>query len=196
MRKNLLIPEVLTRFHNAESVVDKKRILKENETGGLLYCLRYAFCPGIKFDVNCPEYNGSIRPAGTDFASLQAEARRLYIFTDSYKLVTRERKMEILLQILESVNVTEARLLEQVIKQDIKINGLTADLVEEVFPGLLEYRSPDGKTMAPYISSGTQKENPFVGVTETDPTFGVMAPKEVKPKTIREKKVKAKTESE
>ncbi len=137
MRKNLLISEALTSVHNATNDEDRKKILKNQETPGLLSILRYAFCPSIVFDCGIPDYNPSVRPAGTDYASLQAEARKLYIFTEDYQKVTAQRKRELLLQILESINMSEARVVAQVLQKKLTVNGLTPELVESVFPGLL-----------------------------------------------------------
>ena len=140
MRKDLLLSEVLTRVHNSPSVPEKVKILKSFETPGLLHILKYAFGPNLEFDTGVPDYNPSIRPAGTDYASLQGEARRLYIFVKDYQKVTPQRKRELLLQILESINVTEAKLLVQIINKNIKVDGLTPELVNTAFPGLLDYR--------------------------------------------------------
>lgn len=159
MRKNLLLSEVLTAVHNSPEA-EKKAVLKSYETPGLLTILRYAYCPQIEFDCGIPEYNPSIRPAGTDLAGLQTESRRLYIFTKDYQKVTPQRKRELLLQILESVNVTESKLLCQVLQKNVKVKGLTPELIEETFPGLLAHK--EGNSWKQYKSlagSSTEKQD-------------------------------------
>ena len=203
VRKDLLLSEVLTRVHNAPSEDKKAEILKEFETPGLLRILKYAFGPNIVFDCNVTEYNPSIRPAGMDYASLQGEARRLYIFTKDFQTVSPQRKREILLQILESVNLTEAKLLTQVLAKDVKVNGLTPELIDRVFPGLLHYRTKDGKTWVKYpdgtalqtktIDSNELFNSPasVAPVLQGGPFYGTVSePAEVKIKTPKPSKNK------
>lgn len=158
MRKDLLLSEVLTKVHNAPTELEKGKILRVYETKGLLNILKYAFGPNIEFDCRVTEYNPSNRPAGMDYANLQAEARRLYIFTKDYQKVSPQRKREILLNILESINVTEAKLLQQILDKDIKVNGLTPVLIDKVFPGLLHYKNENG-TWVKYPDGSESKEN-------------------------------------
>ncbi len=141
MRKNLLVSEVLTRVNNASSDDERIKILKDFETHALLYVLRNSFTPQITFDeIGVPEYNQSRQAIGLDFSSLHQEARRIYVLADDFKKITVARKREIFLQILEAIHASEARLLEQVVKKEIKVKGLTPELVEKTFPGLLSWQ--------------------------------------------------------
>lgn len=152
-----LLTEVLTMVHNASTLDDKKQILKAAETPALLHVLRHAFCPQIEFDVEVPEYFSSSVPPGLTYANLNGEARRLYIFTKDYTKITPYRKRELLLQILESIDESEARLLIQVINKDIKVKGLDASLVESTFPGLLAWK---GQLWKPETSqNGSSQSN-------------------------------------
>ncbi len=146
-----LLPEVLTQIHNIKDPVIKSQILKANETPGLLHVLRHAFTPQITFNDmgGVPEYNPSFRPPGTNLSSLEGEARRLYVFTDQFAKITPLRKRELILQLLESVHASEAELLKQVIAKNVKVNGLTPELVENTFPGLLSWEGKLWNTTQP-----------------------------------------------
>ena len=51
--------------------------------------------------------------------------------------LTLERKEQLLIQILESLEKNEAEVFANMIKKDLKIPHLTAKLANEAFPGLL-----------------------------------------------------------
>jgi hypothetical protein len=140
MRKNLLLSEVVTLVANTPPD-EQSAALKSYENAPLLLCLRGAFCPQLKYDVGAIDFTPSNRPIGTDMTSLSKESRRLYIFQEDFTKITLQRKREILLQILENVHVSDARFLCAILKKDLSsIKGLTAELVEKTFPGLLSWK--------------------------------------------------------
>lgn len=154
MGKVLSMPEIFNEVTLAATDADRRTILKRNETQALLHVLRNAFCPEIEFDVDVPDYPKSFRPIGTEYANLNAEARRLYIFQKGYNL-RPEKKRDLLVNMLASFHVEEAKLLELILKKEINIPNLTPELVETTFPGLLSWK---GKPWTPRKTSSAQSQ--------------------------------------
>ncbi len=199
MRKNLLVSEVLTRVNNASSDDERIKILKDFETHALLYVLRNSFTPQITFDeIGVPEYNQSRQAIGLDFSSLHQEARRIYVLADDFKKITVARKREIFLQILEAIHASEARLLEQVVKKEIKVKGLTPELVEKTFPGLLSWQGETWTQKAHQIglSKPTSKKESLdskVGQDISDPLG--LGPNDTKSETKPKRVSRSKSET-
>ena len=53
--------------------------------------------------------------------------------------VSEERKEQILLQILESLEPREAEIILGVFQKDLGVKGLTPDLIREAFPGRFNF---------------------------------------------------------
>jgi hypothetical protein len=91
----------------------------------------------VKFDTPIPSYRENQETDGYAANSLYVEYRRLYIFSESFKLPAK-RKEDLLAQILESIDVSDAVLLTKVIGKDISEYGITPALVNQAFPGLIK----------------------------------------------------------
>ncbi len=142
----LLLPEILEecRDYTGDDVI---RLLKLNGSPALRNVLKSVFDPNITFDVVLPEkWIPDPTPKGLSPNSLFNEAGRLYVFThqDTEKrrlagtnAVAPKKKTSLLLNILESVHLTEADLLLRVFKKDLQIPSVTYDVVKQAFPGLL-----------------------------------------------------------
>lgn len=135
----LLIPEIFEQAGAVNKKEDKKKILLKEKTPAMQTVLYMTFHPGIQFEfTELPEYKSEVTPTGMAMNSLYAEAKRLYIFRKDYKLDAK-RKMQILLQILESVDAKEADLIGQIFKKELKYKGLTYEFISETFP---EFKLP------------------------------------------------------
>jgi len=136
MRK-ILFHEIFTSLKDHE-IEDKITILQENDTTVLRQLLMAALEPAVLFDVEIPAYRNNKEVDGYATNSLMIEARRLYIFLTTNRNVSPKRKKEILGQMLESIDPSDAKLLIQVIKKDLSEYGLTAEVVNGAWPGLIK----------------------------------------------------------
>lgn len=147
-----LIPEIFDEVFKAKTDEDKAAIIRENNTLCLRQIFLYTYDPTVVWDVEIPTYKPDPYPIGKNVNSLFVEFRRLYIFTKLYPNMTQKRKLNILLQILESINKDEAIVLEHVFQHDLTKWGITPQVVNMAFPNLLniaEIPEPEKKKRAP-----------------------------------------------
>ena len=136
MRK--LFSEVLKEVSEAPTAEDKVMILRSNNSIKLRQLLALALDPQYKFDVVVPSYRENDEPDGYASNTLDVECRRLYIFLDSYTMVRPERKSVLLSQILEAIDRSDAVALIDVINKDLSKYGITKELANAAFPGLVK----------------------------------------------------------
>jgi hypothetical protein len=77
---------------------------------------------------------------GIRYAGIESEIRRAYLFVKgdpTADSLTEEKRNLLLLQLLESFEPKEAKIFFNMLHKDLKVKGLTADLVREVYPELL-----------------------------------------------------------
>ena len=93
-----------------------------------------------------PPFKPAPQPLGMTQAALRNEVKRLYIFTKFGGNITRMRREQLYVQLLEQVHPTEAKLLNSM--KDQKIDALypkiTAEFVKKNFPDVL----PEGTVVA------------------------------------------------
>lgn len=134
-----LIPEVLALCSAGKSPEQIVQVLRSNSSPALQELLKYAYWPGVEFDTPIPEWNREPNPIGLSPNSLFTEARRLYLFTKA-KDLPQQKKVELLLNILESVHPSEAFLVVDLIKNrslPFECKQVTETIVREAFPKLL-----------------------------------------------------------
>ena len=131
-----LFSQILNEVREAADE-DKSIILQTNDTLMLRQLLMAALDPSLKFDVEIPAYRENKETDGYSSNNLYVEHRRLYIFLDSYKNVTPQRKKTLLVQVLESIDVSDAAALCDVINKNLGKYGLTKEIVNEAFPNLI-----------------------------------------------------------
>mgnify|MGYP003345918516 CR=1 FL=1 len=100
------------------------------------------FHPSVTFNVkDIPDFHRETIPAGMAYNNMTGALDRAYLFTEGNPRVpaglTEKRKMEILIQILESLEEKEADVYSGMLMKDLKVPYLTEALVSEAFPGLL-----------------------------------------------------------
>jgi hypothetical protein len=110
----------------------------------MLTLLQYAFDPNIEFDL--PPGDPPYTPC--DFVDqdtrLYQEGRKLYMFikSDGHASNIHPLKKEtIFIQILESVDPEDAKLLVAVKDKKIPYKGITEKLIREAFPNLLSEKN-------------------------------------------------------
>jgi hypothetical protein len=144
--------EIFDEFNKAKTKEERKKILLENNTSPyvLQIVLQGAFHPGIEWVFKEPvAYKPQHIPAGLSHSTLAMEKEKFYIFTKDSKRVnptlSYERKRQIFMQILESLEAQEAEVLMNMVLKDLKVKHLTYDLVMETFPDLLPPKEETAK---------------------------------------------------
>jgi hypothetical protein len=140
MIKNLY--ELFDAFTAADTKDAKRQLLLNNNSKVLMECLQLAFDPKYQFYyTKMPtEYIVPHTLPGVRFAGLETEMRRLYLFqkgNPTADLLSEKKRLELFLQIAESLEPREAEVLINIMKKDLGVKGLTAKFVKDTFPGLI-----------------------------------------------------------
>lgn len=136
-----LYHEIIQDFQNAKTKQEKIDVLKKNGDFWFQEFLNFAFNPAVKFDIKkIPTYAPAIEPEGLNYSNLNLEVRKLYLFIPGhpkYKGPLPDKKRDdIFVNMLQSVNKEEAKLLEMLIMKKFNIKSLTPKLVKEAFPNM------------------------------------------------------------
>ena len=138
----LMIGEIVDKFEKAKSRQSKKEVLeKYKNVEALRYLLCGTFDPKVQWTITeQPDYSeDDITPEGEEANSLYIEMPKCTLFVKGHTAGARvkpERLKQILIQVLESLHPTEAKLYMQMLKKKSKVKGLTSKLVLEVFPNM------------------------------------------------------------
>lgn len=136
-----LYSEILDEFNQATTKNDRINVLRKYDHPRWRSFLQAAFHPGIEFDSPIPNYRPSVEPAGLNFAYLDSEMTKMYRFVKNHPSrpagLTPEKQKSLLVVVLESLHKDEADLLVKMMKKDLGVKYLTANLVSEAFPGLI-----------------------------------------------------------
>ena len=137
-----MISEIIGEFEKAKTRQAKKEVLeKYKDIAVLRHLLRGTFDPKVQWTITeQPDYaKDVVTPEGEEPNNLYIEIPKCSIFVKgnpkSAKLKL-ERAKQLLIQILESLSVSEAALYMQMLKKKSKVKGLTSKLVLEVFPNM------------------------------------------------------------
>jgi hypothetical protein len=136
------IYEVFDEFEEAKSKADKKQVIEKNLSSTLVKVLEYAFHPNYNWIVNeIPDnYRLPDTLPGVSYAHLGTELRRIYLFQEGHPSsnnLTEQRKNELLIQLLESLEPREAEVIIGIMRKDLGVRGLTYSFVKECFPNML-----------------------------------------------------------
>lgn len=131
-----LFSQILTDVQEAPEDL-KVDILRNNYTPMLVGLLRGAFDPALEFDVEIPSYRVNKEVDGYSSNNLSVETKRLYIFLKTTTNIGPQRKKTLLAQILESIDPSDGPCLIDVINKDLVKWGITRELVDQAFPGLI-----------------------------------------------------------
>ena len=136
------VHEILDEFEKAETPEAKKQVLVENNLFHFKEVLKYTFDPEIQFyteDAFPADYERPDTFPGIRIAGIESEIRRVYLFikgNPTADILTPEKRHVLLLQLLESFEPKEARIWFNMMHKDLKIEGLTKELVQETYPEL------------------------------------------------------------
>jgi hypothetical protein len=135
-----LYSEILDEFDKAETRAQKINVLRKHDHPRLREFFWYVFSNEVAFDVEVPDYKPALEPAGMNMSYLHMEISKLYRFVVNHPKRTPglygKKQQNLLIGILESVHKDEAEILVKMLKKDLKVKYLTANIVKEAFPGI------------------------------------------------------------
>ena len=136
------IYEILDEFEVAKNKADRMKVIGDNLSKTLTEVLLLTYHP--KFQWYFKEMPAGFKfkdvPAGLGYAQLSTELRKLYLFRKgepTAEKLTPQKRNELLLQILESLEPREAEVILGIFNKDLGVKGLNYKLVKEAFPNLL-----------------------------------------------------------
>lgn len=136
MRKKLsLILKEVSEFTPAS---DRHLFLRQNGSAAVKELLRYVYDKNLKFIL--PKGNPPYRPfEGYDAdGRLYSEIKRLYLFVEGGNPNLKPLRREFLfIQLLESIDSEDAKLLLSVKDKKLPFKGITEKIVRQAFPDLL-----------------------------------------------------------
>ena len=139
--------EIFTDVSKETSINKKSEILRENDSRGLQIFLRCVFDDKVTWLVpdSKPPYEPNDAPEW-DLADMRLEQEALkigrFIQVDGQTPIqgrdlTKTRREQLFIQLLEGLHPTEADLLMSGVKKKIKYKGLTKRVVQKAFPDLI-----------------------------------------------------------
>jgi hypothetical protein len=102
-----------------------------------------AFHPYLKFTIKeIPKYKTPDVPPGMSYQNMSTAIDKTYLFIEGHPkcppTLSYDRKIQLLQQLLESLEAKESELYANMLMKDLKVPGLTVDLAVEAFPDLLQ----------------------------------------------------------
>lgn len=132
------IAEILKRVSESKTKEEKIEILQKNDSSAIRTVIKYALDPVVKWDL--PEGNPPYKPCQflDQQSMLYQEARRLYLFIEGGNPNLKPIKREALfINLLESVDPEDAKVLLAAKDKKLPYKGITANLINEAYPGLI-----------------------------------------------------------
>lgn len=136
---HLGIAEILQKVSEQKDAKARKEALAQHARNqGVLTILKLAFDPGIVF--NLPPGEPPYKPCQyqDQQAMLYNQLRKMYLFIgEGNPNVTKMKREMLFVNMLESLDPEDAKLLLAVKDKKMPYKGITKKLVNETFPGLL-----------------------------------------------------------
>ena len=132
------ISEILKKASTITDDAERVGYLRQNQSTTLHMIFRGAFDPGIKWVL--PEGNPPYKPNDLvdQHHRLFTEARKLYLFVEGGSPNLKQLRRETLfVELLETVDPEDAKLLLAIKDKTLPYPGVTVDIVNQAFPGLL-----------------------------------------------------------
>lgn len=135
----LSVSEVLEKASKLKSFEEKVAFLQQNTSTALIVILKACFHPDIKFLL--PEGDPPYKPSEfhDDHGVLLREYRKMFYLVSGtgYDEMNQIRRERIFIEMLESINRDDAKLLLAVKDKKMPYKTITYRLVETAFPGSL-----------------------------------------------------------
>jgi hypothetical protein len=136
------IYEIFDDFEEAPSKKSKLEVIEKNLSKTLVQVFELAYHPDYQWLINeMPhEYKIPDTLPGISRCQLSTELRKLYLFRkgdETAEKLTEEKRKQLLLQLLESLEHREAEVVIGILNKDLGVRGLTYKFIKEAFPQLL-----------------------------------------------------------
>lgn len=123
-----LISEIIGEIENSPNKTQRTLIVDKycGLYPSFILFLKYLYDPGIVWDItDTPAYKPSIQPIGYNAVILK-EIRTFYVFLKDSK-VSKQRKLALFIQLLESLDPVESELVLQLVQSKLKIKGFNSN---------------------------------------------------------------------
>ena len=134
------ISELFQEFEKLKSRKEKLGFLWDHKTNGIFRgVLQGAFDPDIKWKIDIPSYTPDDAPIGMNPSNLFQEIPKCTVFAEGHPKsigVSKKRKDELLIQILESMHASESIIFEGMLRKKLQVKGLTEKMALEAIPDL------------------------------------------------------------
>lgn len=135
------VPQILDEVEKVKTLDAKVQVLQSYNNTCLRGILNMNFNPNLVFNLpqGDPPYKKDVeRPLGTTETNLYTEYRRFYIWLRPSEL-TKARREQLFIQMLEGIHYTEAELVLAVKDRKLthKWPSVTAEVIRKAFPELL-----------------------------------------------------------
>jgi hypothetical protein len=137
------IYEVFDEFEEADGKKEKMAVIEKNLSQTLVKVLEMTYHPGFEWFIDAMPDNYKVPTdvlPGLSPNQLSTQLRKLYLFRKgdpSAEQLTPEKRNQLLLQILESIEPREAEVIIGIFQKDQGVKGLTYKFVKEAFPTLI-----------------------------------------------------------
>lgn len=134
--------EIFDMIEAAKTFEERVNILRKHRTPTLEGVLRGAMDPRVKWIIKeVPRFNKNDDPVGLSDENMSGAFRKFYLFEEGNIHVDRnlslQRKYKLFIDLLETLEAREADILVNMTQKNLKVRGLTPDLVNIAFPGVL-----------------------------------------------------------
>lgn len=132
------ISEILKKVSESKTKDEKLEILRKNDSSAIRTILKYALDPEIKWAL--PEGEPPYKPCQylDQQSMLYHEARRLYLFIEGGNPnLSTIRREALFVNLIESIDANDARVLLSAKEKKLPFKGITVNLINEAYPGLL-----------------------------------------------------------
>jgi len=135
--------EVLDEFELADNKKDRMAVIERNLSKTLVEVFELAYHPNYEWLItempNNYKIPNDVLP-GITSAQLSNQIRKMYMFRkgdETAEKLTPQKRNELLLQILESLEPREAEVIIGIFQKDLGVRGLNYKFIKEAFPNLL-----------------------------------------------------------
>jgi len=137
------IYEIFDEFEAAKNKKERMVVIQNNLSATLVKILELTFHPAYKWKVKELPENYKVPSdmlPGITYDNMNSQLRRLYLFLEgnpTAEQLTEQRRNELLIQMLESIEPREAEVILGILQKDQNVKGLDYKFVKEAFPNLL-----------------------------------------------------------
>jgi hypothetical protein len=134
--------EILQEFEEAPTRKEKLEVLRKNFTPRFGEFLQLALSEDVKFDgeLAALTYKVNPEPVGMTMTTLHMELPKMYRFIEGHPKrpagLVGKKQQNLFIGVLESLHKDEAELLIKLVKKNLGVKFLTANLVREAYPGI------------------------------------------------------------